>query len=184
MYVYADGATKYEVTLSYPHVVPILKLCAVPSTRATVEKAFNSRATPQNTEVLENIVQLRRQVAFVLGYPNYAAYVLEERMAESPVKVASFLDELAAGLRPLAVGDLASLAQLKAAEEGPDSGPILMSDYRYYMEQELRTKYSIDHDAIKEYFPLNVVVPNMLAMYQQMLSLKFTQVEVKLSIIL
>lgn len=122
--------TYCEIELNYPHVVPLLKLCSVPSTRSAVEKAFNSRAHPANTKALEELAELRRQVAGLLGYSNHANYVLEEKMAGNQAKVATFLSDLGRDLRPLHQADLASLLELKKAEEGPDSGPIGMGDYR------------------------------------------------------
>ncbi|RYG51710.1 hypothetical protein EON66_10480, partial [archaeon] len=73
--------------------------------------------------------------------------------------------------------DIASLQALKDAEE-PGGGPISMSNYRYYMEAELKSKFSVDHDAIKSYFPLNTVITNMLHMYETLLSIKITKISV------
>jgi Zn-dependent oligopeptidase len=140
----APPGARYEISLSYPHVLPILKVCKVPATRAAVEKAFNSRAHPANTDILEKLAALRCEAAGLLGYPSHAAFVLEERMAKAAETVGSFLATLAKDLKPLAKADLDSLLALKHAEEGQDSGPIKMSDYRYYMEQELRTKFAVD----------------------------------------
>lgn len=170
-----DKADMYEISLSYPHVVPILKLCAVPATRAAVEKAFNSRAVPGNVNALERLVALRREAAGLLGYPSHAAYVLEERMATTPETVTSFLESLGRDLAPLLESDLAALQELKTAEEGAASGPVGMADYRYYMERELKDKYAVDHDKIKEYFPLEHVLDRVLYMYQRMLGLRFEQ---------
>lgn len=124
--------TYLEVELNYPHVVPLLKLCSVPSTRAAVEKAFNSRGTPGNTAALEELAELRRQVAGLLGYPTHAEFVLEDKMAGSSGKVREFLSGLGRDLRPLHEADLAALNALKAAGEGPAAGPVNMADYRYY----------------------------------------------------
>jgi len=137
------GLAFREVTMAYPHVVPLMKLAAVPSTRAAVERAFNSRAVPSNVAVLAEIVQLRRYVAHLLGYTTHAAYVLEERMALTPEAVEKFLADLGRDLRPLHVADLASLGALKAAEQGSGAGPVGMADYRYYMEAELKDKYAV-----------------------------------------
>lgn len=89
----------------------------------------------------------------------------------------SFLTDLSKDLQHLADADISCLLARKHSEEGPTSGPITLSDYRYYMEQELREKYSVDHDLIKEYFPLDTVVANMLDIYQRMLSLRFEPME-------
>ena len=168
-----DGAL--EVGLSYPHVVPLLQLCAVPATRAAVERAFNSKGHPANTALLEELAALRRDEAAALGYASHAAYVLETRMAASPATVEAFLAQLARDVRPLLETDLASLNARKAAAEGAGAGPICMSDYRYYMEQELREVHAVDQNEVRAYFPLERVLEGMLGMYQKMLSLVFTR---------
>lgn len=167
----------FLIELNYPHVVPLMKLCSVPATRAAVEKAFASRAHPDNTGILHEVVELRRQLAALLGYDSFASYVLEDRMARTTSDVMAFLNDLNRDLKPAAQLDLQSLTALKHAEEGADSGPLKMSDYRYYMEKELAAKYSVDHDAIKDYFPLKGVVEKMLEMYEKIFSIKFTKLE-------
>jgi Zn-dependent oligopeptidase len=67
---------KYIVTLEYPHLFPILKKCRVPSTRKTMQTANYSKCHPENTKILEEILQLRHQEATVLGYKNHASYIL------------------------------------------------------------------------------------------------------------
>ena len=128
-----EGEGALSVSLAYPHVIPILQLCSVPATRAAVERAFASRGHPENTRRLESLATLRCREAQLLGYASHAAFVLEERMARSPATVAAFLTSLGNALRPLRDADLESLTALKAVEEGASAGPLLMSDYRYYM---------------------------------------------------
>lgn len=68
-----------QVVLSYPTVFPILNTCTVERTRKAVELAFNRRCIDSNVEILEEMLELRHQVATTMGYENHAAYVLEQR---------------------------------------------------------------------------------------------------------
>jgi hypothetical protein len=82
---------KYSITMAYPHVLPIMRLCSVSSTRAAVERAFNGRCIEANTPILARLVDARRRVAELLGYASYPAYRMEVRMAARPDAVRSFL---------------------------------------------------------------------------------------------
>ena len=86
---------KYVVTLKYPHMFPITKLCSVSSTRQTMEKAFNSRCIDTNVAIIEELIVLRAEVASILGFKNHAEYILNIRMAKSPNTVKKFLNDLA-----------------------------------------------------------------------------------------
>ncbi|DBA03177.1 TPA: hypothetical protein N0F65_003897 [Lagenidium giganteum] len=173
-----DG--NYKIALSYPTVFPILNTCSVPLTRKAVEAAFNRRCIDKNVAILEEMLQLRNDVATTLGYENHAAYVLEQRMAKSPSIVKNFLAELDAKLMPLAKKELDVLLKLKE-EDGERNGwkfdgKFNMWDFRYYMDQYVKKYCSIDAEKIREFFPLQHVTNELLSMYQEILSLKFTEV--------
>ncbi|KAF4322670.1 hypothetical protein BBO99_00002730 [Phytophthora kernoviae] len=173
-----DG--KYKIALSYPTVFPILNTCTVESTRKAVEYAFNRRCIDKNVAILEEMLELRHKVALALGYENHAAYVLEQRMAETPTKVKNFLTDLDNKLVPLAKKDLDNLLKLKEADcdknEWKFDGKINMWDFRFYMDQFVKKHCSIDAEKIREYFPLAHVTSELLAMYQELLSLKFVEI--------
>ncbi|KAJ0407668.1 hypothetical protein ATCC90586_001850 [Pythium insidiosum] len=173
-----DG--KYKIELSYPTVFPILNTCTVPLTRKTVEVAFNRRCIDKNVAILEEMLELRHQVATTLGYENHAAYVLEQRMAGKPETVKTFLAELDHKLVPLAKKELDVLLKLKEADSELHGykfdGKINMWDFRYYMDQYVKKHCSIDAEKVREFFPLGHVTDELLAMYQEILSLRFTEI--------
>lgn len=198
----SHSAPRLQIALSYPTVFPILNTCTVPLTRKTVEVAFNRRCVDTNVAILEEMLQLRHEIALTLEYENHAAYVLEQRyepgalvddarshdaylivcarMAKTPTTVANFLSELDNKLLPLAKKDLDSLLKLKEADcEKNDwkfDGKINMWDFRYYMDQYVKQHCSIDQEKVREFFPLDHVTNELLAMYQELLSLKFTEI--------
>ncbi|OWK49545.1 Thimet oligopeptidase [Lonchura striata] len=163
-----DG--KLKVTLKYPHYFPLLKKCYVPETRRKVEEMFNSRCK-------EELVDLRAQKANLLGFSTHADFVLEMNMAKSSRTVATFLDELAQKLKPLGEKERAVILDLKKKEcekRGLDfDNRINAWDMRYYMNQVEETKYSVDQNLLKEYFPMQVVTTGLLAIYQELLGLTF-----------
>ncbi|KAE9191249.1 Thimet oligopeptidase [Phytophthora fragariae] len=173
-----DG--KYKIALSYPTVFPILNTCTVESTRQAVEYAFNRRCISTNVAILEEMLEIRHKVALALGYENHAAYVLEQRMAESPANVKEFLNDLNNKLVPLAKKDLDDLLKLKEADCERNGwkfdGKINMWDFRFYMDQFVKKHCSIDSEKLREYFPLTHVTAELLSMYQELLSLKFVEI--------
>ncbi|CEO95625.1 unnamed protein product (mitochondrion) [Plasmodiophora brassicae] len=174
-----DG--RYIVTMKYPESVPVMKLCKVEDTRRQVEFTFNSRCKDPNTPILERLLELRHEKANLLGFPDHATYTLDIRMAKSPVKVREFLETLNVKLQALADKELAELLELKrqdkAARGEPFDGRINQWDFSFYLNLREKTKYDVDHEVIKQYFPLHVVMKGMLEIYQKLLSLKFTRVD-------
>nr|KAF6402676.1 thimet oligopeptidase 1 [Rousettus aegyptiacus] len=161
---------KFKVTLKYPHYFPLLKKCHVPETRRKVEAAFNCRCKEENSAILKELVTLRAQKSSLLGFRTHADYVLEMSMAKTSQAVASFLDELAEKLKPLGEQERAVILELKKAEceaRGLDfDGRINAWDMRYYMNQVEETRYRVDQNLLKEYFPTQAVTRGLLGMSQ------------------
>lgn len=170
-----DGRLK--VTLKYPHYFPLLKKCHVPETRRKVEAAFNCRCKEENCAILKELVALRAQKSRLLGFRTHADYVLEMNMAKTSQTVAAFLDELARKLKPLGEQERAAILELKEAECArrglPFDGCIHAWDMRYYMNQVEETRYRVDQNLLKEYFPVQVVTQGLLGIYQELLGLRF-----------
>ena len=124
--------------------------------RKTYYVAYNNRAVG-NVAVLEQAIDVRYQFARLLGFDSWAAYQLADRMAQTPARVFSFERSLDAKLMPQAKRDLATLAALKAQEAGDPNARIEPWDVTYYYNQLVKTKYSVDNEEIRQYFPVDVV---------------------------
>lgn len=132
----------------------------------------------ENCAILKELVSLRAQKSSLLGFHTHADYVLEMNMARTSQTVATFLDELAQKLKPLGEQERAVILELKEAECAkrglPFDGRIHAWDMRYYMNQVEETRYRVDQNLLKEYFPMQVVTRGLLAIYQELLGLTFT----------
>lgn len=171
----------HKVTLKYPHYFPIMRKASNPRTRQKIEYAFNRRCIQENTPILEELVELRQRMADLLGYPTHASHITELRMAKTAEAVSSFLSELGKKLRPLGDADLAEMLHMKEAEckeLGHDfDGKINYWDMRYYMTMVEEKSYAVDQNKLKEYFPLHVVTKGLLEIYQELLGLRFEEIE-------
>ncbi|MBI4346878.1 MAG: Zn-dependent oligopeptidase [Elusimicrobia bacterium] len=165
------------VSLDYPDYFPFMENASDPAARRELERKFSNRGGEANVRRLAEALKLRREAARLLGYPSHAHFVLEERMAKTPEAARAFLAGLLPKLERKGRDELAELARLKEAEEGRGADRAIRAwDWRYYDVKRLRTRYQVDDQAIKEYFPLETVTAGMLEVYQTLLGLVFREV--------
>jgi len=109
-------------------------------------------------DTIAKIAQLRAQKARLLGYPNFAAWKIEDQMAKTPEAALKFMDALV----PPATGRAASEAQdIQAVIDQQKAGFKLQPwDWEFYAEQVRKAKYDLDEEKVKPYFELNNVLQN------------------------
>jgi len=166
-------SSKLVLTMDYPHYMTVSKLCRVPATRQAMEAKFNSRCKSTNVALLERICSLRHEAATKLGYASHAHHKLLTRMSKTPDTVKAFLSDLSDKLGPLAEKELAELRKLKKEVEGGE-GTINMWDFRFYLNLVEERHYSVDHNALRQYFPFDAVLEGMLGIYRDAFGLVFT----------
>lgn len=167
---------EYLVTLDYPHYNAFMENASNGEARRKLELKFNSRGGDANRHRLEEAIALRHELATMLGYVSHANLVLERRMAKRPEAVQKFIDGLKTGLKARGARDRAELVALKQEELGKSTDGVLHSwDRRYYENQLQKKRYQVDHQKIKEYFPLEKVVSGMFEIYQELLGVKFIE---------
>jgi len=171
----ADG--RYKVTVSYPDFYPFMQNSTNVAARRELEKKFSNRASDKNLALLKQALDLRQQLATTMGYKTFADYATVDRMAKNPQNVMTFLDDLIAKLKPYRDADLATLTTLKQQMEGPDAGPIEIADWRFYDNQLKKTKYQINDEEVRQYFPLDVVTAGLMSTYQTLLGLHFEELK-------
>jgi thimet oligopeptidase len=135
---------------------------------------FNQVAA-KNDPIFEEVVATRAKIAHLLGYPNWAAFVLERRMAKSPQKVDAFLADLDAKLLPQARREAATLLALKVKETGNPQARLEAWDTGYYTAMLKRTKYALDPNVVRSYYPVEKTVPAIFGVYSQLLGVTFAK---------
>ncbi|HXS99324.1 MAG TPA: M3 family metallopeptidase [Elusimicrobiota bacterium] len=171
-----DG-DKYKVGVDYPTFYAVENNARDPEARRLLEAKFDDRAARLNMPLFSEVLKLRLKAAHLLGYATHADYAVEENMAKDPKTVNAFLARLRTELRPLGQEEREVLVALKRAMEGRASDGVLHAwDFRYYDNLLKATKYRVDEDQVREYFPADLVVDRMLDFYQKLLGVKFRQV--------
>ncbi|CCH47014.1 saccharolysin [Wickerhamomyces ciferrii] len=169
---------KLKMTFKYPDIFPVLKYAKNEETR---KKAFigDQNKVPQNEPLLIETVKLRSELSQLLGYENFAEYVLEKKMAKNSKTVLSFLDDLKKKLTPLALKEREHLLALKnehLKEQGlPESKSYNVWDHRFYDTLLLEREYKVDQQKISEYFPIKETIDKMLGIFSKLMNLKFIE---------
>ncbi|KAL0947842.1 hypothetical protein HGRIS_013904 [Hohenbuehelia grisea] len=169
-----------DVTFKSPDIVPILKFAEIPDTRRRAMEALEERLSI-NVPLLEKAFSLRRKIAQTLGYNNWADYRTETKMIKSAKGVFDFLNDLESKLHPIGLKERAKLLHMKEIEHKakglPFDGQLYQSDYRYYDRKYVEKSLRLDDSLVKEYFPVSVVVPAILEIYQNLLSVRFERIK-------
>ena len=164
-------------TLQAPSYAPFLKFSADRSLRERIWRAYNSRCFAEgpadNRAIVKRLVELRIEKARLLGYRAYSDYVLENRMAGTTEAVRAFLDTLLSRSLPFA---RAEVAEVQAYADRCGAGYELMPwDFSYYIKKLKEKLYHVDDNLVKEYFPTEHVVSEMLSIYQEIFGLTFKE---------
>jgi len=172
------GADEYtlkpNITFHYIMVEDNAKLEA---TRRRMMTAQCNLAREANIPLLQKILVLRDTIATKLGYASYADYATETRMVKNAATAISFLQNLKTGLQPKYDAELKEFRDLKIAETGDTNTVVNAWDWRYYANQLKKTKYNVDAEQLRVYFPYQNVLNGMFAIYQRIFGLKFERVE-------
>ncbi|MCM2267140.1 MAG: Zn-dependent oligopeptidase [Elusimicrobiales bacterium] len=157
------------VTLNYPDYVPFMQNAENADARRRLELLFNNRCAGANIKLMEDAIALRRKIAKLLGYPTFADYVLADRMAKTSETVFEFMDRTQAKLKRKGRKELRARLKLKG-----NGGKTLDAwETGYYNNLLKKTKYSIDHEKIKEYFPLETVLKGMFEVFGEVFAASF-----------
>ena len=165
----------WVITLDLPVYTAVMKYADNRDLRQKLFTDYHSRCAGESaynneTNVL-HIAQLRQARASLLGYPNYATFALEERMAETPEKVIAFLNEQLAKDKPQALKELEELKTFSGLTD------FQQWDFAYYAEKLKQERYQIDDSLLKPYLALDKAVEGMFAVAHKLYGLHFTLTE-------
>lgn len=169
------GKAGWMFTLDYPSYIPFMTYADDRELRKQLSLAFGARAFQNNKNnneenVLE-IANLRHERAQLLGYESHAHFVLEERMAETPKKVHSFLNEILEKAKPAAQKEFDELEAF--AKELDSIDQLQKWDAAYYAEKLKQKRFDLDEEQLKPYFKLENVIHGVFTVAEKLFGLRF-----------
>lgn len=167
------------ITLDYPSYIPFMTYADRRDLREKLAKAsgakgFKNDALDNQNNVLD-IARLRFERANLLGYKTHSHFVLEERMAETPEKVNSFLQDLLVKAKPAAEREFAELENF--AKELDNIDQLEKWDSAYYSEKLKQKLFNLDDEQLKPYFKLENVIDGAFQVANKLFGLQFKKID-------
>lgn len=170
------GLDGWVITLDYPMYGPFMKYADNRELRKQLYMAYGSRCFKgneyDNRQIALRIANLRLELANLLGYPNYATFVLENRMAETPERVNEFLDQLVEASLPAAREEVKEVEEFARVQGF--KGKLERWDWSYYSEKLKNAKYSYNEEELKPYFQLEKVIDGVFLLANKLYGLTFS----------
>jgi thimet oligopeptidase len=162
------------VTLSTDDVdlQPVLQYARSEPLRKRLQQERWRVAVPANVDTVRRIVALRHEIATLLGYRNWADYHAQTRMAGSAAAVSTFLDRVGDTARSKATREYADLLARKK-EDDPSATLVNAWDRAYYTERILRTRYNVDSQEVRVFFPYDRVRDGIMDVAGRLFGISF-----------
>jgi len=173
----AAGRDGWRVTLQAPSYLPFMRHARRRDLRERLWRAFNGRAEGgphDNRVIVGDILRLRRELATRLGYVDYAALVLADRMLAGVDEVRGFLTTLEARTRPYAEREAAALEAF--ARDALGIGTLEPWDVGFAFERWRERRFDLDEETLRPYFPLQRVQSGMFELASDLFGLRFERV--------
>ena len=172
-----DGLEGWLFTLDFPSYMPVMSYADNREFREEMYTAFATKASDQgpnagkwdNTEVMKDILQLRHELANLLGFSNHAERSLATKMAQSPEQVLDFLNDLATRSKAIAEKEYEELKSFVKETAGMIN--LEAWDVTYFAEKLRQQRYAISQEELKPYFPEDKVVSGLFAVVNKLYGL-------------
>jgi thimet oligopeptidase len=169
---------EYVLHMDYPTASMIGSYCKAHDTRRRFSRAFSNRAYPENIQVLNELIEVRDQLAKALGFSSFDEMNLFDQMVGSPARVHKFYGTMKDRL--LVKADEEFKEFVKDLPEGVTltaDGKIKKGDGGYISTYFKKKYYNVDERKIAEYFPMEKTVKGLLDIYEKFFSIKIEEVK-------
>jgi oligopeptidase A len=172
------GQQGWLFTLDIPSYLPVMMYADNRELRAELYEAFTTRASDQgpnagkwdNSAIMSELLTLRRELARLLGFANYAELSLATKMADKTEQVVGFLTDLAAKSLPQGKAELEEIRTFAAEHHGQRE--LAAWDLPYYAEKLKQHKFSITDEQLRPYFPASKVVKGLFEVVKRVFGIK------------
>lgn len=172
------GKQGWLFTLDIPSYLPVMMYADNRELRAEMYEAFTTRASDQgpnagkwdNSAIMTELLALRRELAQLLGFANYAELSLATKMADKTEQVVNFLTDLAQRSLPQGKAELEEIRAFAAEQHGQSE--LAAWDLAYYAEKLKQHKFSISDEQLRPYFPASKVVKGLFEVVKRVFGMK------------
>lgn len=165
-------------TLDAPSYGPFMQFAENRELRKQMYMAYNTICTKaneqNNIEICKRLINIRREVAQLLGYETYADYVLKNRMAGNIGNVYNLLDQLIEAYKPTAIKEKEETLQMAKKENGDDF-KMYPWDSAFYSHKLQLEKYNIDSEMVRPYFELSNVIKGVFGLATRLYGITFKE---------
>ena len=174
----SKNETGWIFTLDFPSYLPFMTYVENRELRKNMAISYGKKAFQNNEynneEITKKIVSLRHERANLLGYETHAHFVLEERMAQNPTKVLSFLNDILEKAKPAAKKEFEQLSAFAKELDGIEH--LEKWDSAYYSEKLKQKLFNLDDEVLKPYFKLENVLNGAFTIAEKLFGITFNEV--------
>lgn len=171
----------FTFTLEYPCYSTVMKYLKNRELRRQMYEAYVARASDagpnagkfDNTDIMEQILRTRHELANLLGFNSFAEYSLATKMADTPERVLSFLDNLVEKSKAVGQQDIDELTEFAKSLEDIDQ--LAAWDLAYYSEKLREKKYALTQEELRAYFPVDKVLSGMFSVVTKLFGIKIVE---------
>ena len=165
-------------TLDFPSYSPFMQYSEKRELRKKMFMAYNTICThdneQNNIEICKRLINLRRELAQLLGYETYADYVLKHRMAANIQNVYNLLDQLVEAYKPTALKEKEELRNMARQAMGDDF-ELEPWDAAYYSHKLQLEKYNVDSEMVRPYLELKNVIKGVFGLATRLYGITFKE---------
>lgn len=169
----ADG--KIAVTTNTPDYLPVMTYARGAKVREQLWRAYRDRAYPKNVEVLSQMLGKRHELATLLGYQTWAAYVTETKMVKSATAARDFIEQGRAATEARAKADMAMLIERKK-KDVPNATAIEPWEHQFYEDRVRNESFGLDSQALRPYFEYGSVEKGVMSITSKLFGVRYVPV--------
>jgi thimet oligopeptidase len=172
------GENEYTIDANNPpQYFNAMTNCVREETRKRLCIAHDNRAKEKNIPLANQAVEVRFQLAQLLGYASWADYQAEVKMAKTGAEALDFEEKLKSALEPKFRAEIGEMKKLKATVAGSTSPDVNLWDWYFCAEQLRKQKYNVDAEALRIYFPFDRVLDGMFKIYEHIFQVEIHPVD-------
>ena len=173
-----QGKDGWVFTLDFPSYSPFMTYSTQRELRWQMYMAKNTECihdnTENNLEICKRLINLRRELAQLLGFKSYADYVLKHRMAGRVQNVYKLLNDLIKAYKPTAIKEVGAIEAMAKKTEGNDF-KLEPWDFGFYSHKLQLKKYNIDAEMLRPYFELSKVIEGVFGLANRLYGITFKE---------